>query len=201
MTAVIRLATENDAEQIQAIYAPVVCGTATSFELEPPTVVEMSRRIAETLPQFPWLVCEDGGRVLGYAYASKHGARAAYQWSVDTSVYIHSEMHRRGIGRALYRSLLPLLAVQHYYNAYAGIALPNPGSVGLHEAIGFRSVGVYREVGYKLGAWHDVGWWSLSLQAKPPTPPPPLSATEARTLPQWQTALAAGAALLHVGEK
>jgi phosphinothricin acetyltransferase len=198
MTAILRLATENDAEQIQAIYAPVVRQTATSFELEPPTVAEMRRRIVETLPQFPWLVCESGGRVLGYAYASKHRARAAYQWSVDTSVYIHAEMHRRGIGRAMYRSLLPILAVQNYYNAYAGIAMPNPGSVGLHEAIGFRAIGVYREVGYKLGAWHDVGWWYLSLQPKTPTPPPPLSTKDAQTTPQWQTALAAGASLLHV---
>ncbi|HTZ21645.1 MAG TPA: arsinothricin resistance N-acetyltransferase ArsN1 family B [Opitutaceae bacterium] len=198
MTAIIRPATENDAEQIQAIYAPVVRQTAISFELEPPTVAEMRRRIAETLPQFPWLVCAGGGRVLGYAYAGKHRARAAYQWSVDTSVYIHAEMHRHGIGRALYRSLLPILAVQNYYNAYAGIALPNPGSVGLHEAIGFRALGVYREVGYKLGAWHDVGWWCLSLQPKSPTPPPPLSAKEAQAKPEWRTALAAGAALLHV---
>jgi len=198
MTAIIRLATENDAEQIQAIYAPVVRETAISFELEPPTVAEMRQRIAETLPQFPWLVCEGGDRLLGYAYASKHRARAAYQWSVDTSVYIHPEMHRRGIGRALYRSLLGILALQKYYNVYAGIALPNPGSVGLHETVGFRSVGVYREVGYKLGGWHDVGWWYLSLQPKTLTPPPPLSAKEAQAMPQWQAALAAGAALLHV---
>ena len=197
MTAIIRLSTENDAEQIQAIYAPVVRGSATSFELEPPTVAEMRRRIADTLPQFPWLVCENGGRVIGYAYARKHRARAAYQWSVDTSVYIHPEMHRRGIGRALYRSLFPLLGLQNYCNAYAGIALPNPGSVGLHEAVGFQPVGIYREVGYKLGAWHDVGWWYLSLQPKTPAPPRPLDTKEAQTMPQWQTALAAGAALLR----
>jgi len=174
MTSVIRLATERDAEQIQAIYGPIVSQTAISFEAEPPTVEEMRRRIGETFGHFPWLVCEQQEKILGYAYSSKHRPRAAYQWSVDVSVYIHAEARRMGVGRALYGSLFQILRLQGFYNAYAGIALPNPASVGLHESLGFTLVGVYHEVGYKLDAWRDVGWWELSLRPKTVPPEPPL---------------------------
>ena len=194
----IRLARQEDAAQICAIYEPVVRETAISFELEPPATEEMARRMDDTLIQHPWLVCVRHDEVLGYAYASQHRSRAAYQWCVDTSVYIRADVHRRGIGRALYGSLFPLLALQQYYNAYAGIALPNPGSVGLHETVGFRPVGVYREVGYKLGRWHDVGWWVLLLQPKSATPQPPIPLGTARQNPGWPAALATGLSLLRI---
>jgi L-amino acid N-acyltransferase YncA len=197
METAIRLADAEDAEQIRAIYEPIVLRTAISFELEAPTVEEIGRRISNTLLNRPWLVCDRAGEVLGYAYAGHHRERAAYQWSVDASVYIKPDFHRRGVGRALYRSLFELLALQRYYNAYAGIALPNPGSVGLHESVGFRPVGVYREVGYKLGSWHDVGWWFLQLQPKPPSPLPPIPLAEARTDSGWPAALAAGQRILR----
>ena len=106
----------------------------------------------------------------GYAYASRHRDRAAYQWSIDVSVYVRADAHRRGIGRALYAALLRIVVAQGFYNAYAGITLPNPASVGLHESFGFRPVGMYRRVGHKLGAWHDVGWWALDLQPRPASP-------------------------------
>src|SRR5919199_3326619 len=141
--AISRLATERDAEQIAAIYAPNVTETIISFELEPPDAEEMRRRITGTLERFPWLVCEREKRVSGYAYASAHGSRAAYRWSVDVSAYVHEGERRSGVGRALYTSLFSLLSLQGFYNAYAGITLPNPASVGLHEALGFRPVGVY----------------------------------------------------------
>jgi phosphinothricin acetyltransferase len=175
---VIRLATEGDAAGVQAIYAPEVVETVISFELEPPSVAEMGRRIRETLPTYPWLVFEEEGRVLGYAYASAHASRAAYRWSVDLAVYIGRGARRRGVGRALYASLIRVLARQGYYNAYGGITLPNPGSVALHEAMGFEPVGVYRAVGWKFGAWRDVGWWALALATRPPVPaePRPLAA-------------------------
>ena len=118
--------------------------------------------------------------VLGYAYASRHRDRAAYQWSIDVSVYVRADAHRRGIGRALYAALLRIVTAQGFYRAYAGITLPNASSVGLHEAMGFRPVGVYRAVGYKLGAWHDVGWWDLALAAAGPAPPPPRSVKTTR---------------------
>jgi L-amino acid N-acyltransferase YncA len=192
MTAVIRLVCEEDAEQIAQIYAPFVKDTPVSFELEPPTPSQMRQRVNQVLECLPWLVCESAGHVMGYVYASPHRSRPAYQWSVDVTVYIHQGHHRSGVGRALYTSLFQLLRLQGFYNAYAGITLPNAASVGLHEALGFEPVGIYRAVGYKHGAWHDVGWWHLPLLAHtaPESDPKPLSAiceTEA-----GQTALAAG---------
>jgi len=170
ITSLIRLAGEHDAEQIQAIYSPIVRQTATSFEAIPPTIDEMWQRLVETLADLPWLVCERQGTILGYVYAGKHRARAAYQWSVEASAYVHVGAHRMGVGRALYTSLFKILTLQGFYNVYAGITLPNPASVGLHEATGFKPIGVYKAVGYKLNAWHDVGWWHLSL--RPTTVPP-----------------------------
>jgi phosphinothricin acetyltransferase len=198
MSAAIRLATTHDAEQIQAIYAPIVRETAISFELVPPTVDEMRQRIAKTLEHLPWVVCAQGGEVLGYAYASAHRSRAAYQWAVDVSVYIHAAARRSGVGRALYTSLFTLLALQGFFNAYAGITLPNPGSVGLHEATGFRPVGVYRAVGYKLGAWHDVGWWQRTLQEHTLSPAPPTALQHIGPAATWETALTAGLTCLRL---
>lgn len=160
----IRTATLDDAAAVAAIYAPMVQHTTISFETEPPDEAEMRARIEKTLATLPWLVAEDAARsVCGYAYAGKHRERAAYQWSVDTTVYVREDMRGRGVGRALYGGLLPLLAELGYFQAFAGIALPNAGSVGLHEAMGFEAIGVYRNVGYKHGAWRDVGWWQKSL--------------------------------------
>jgi phosphinothricin acetyltransferase len=191
MNATIRPATPQDAAGILAIYTPIVRGTAISFEVEPPTVPEMQQRIGHTLLNFPWLLCERQGDILGYVYASQHRARAAYQWSVDVSVYIHADWHRSGIGRGLYTALFSLLHRQGFYNLYAGITLPNDGSVGLHEALGFQPVGVYRSVGFKFGVWHDVGWWQLALRAGSHTPDPP---TSFDTVRQYPTALNAAQA-------
>jgi L-amino acid N-acyltransferase YncA len=197
MSAVIRLATPDDARGVQEIYAPVVRETAISFELEPPTVEEMQQRIIKTLAQMPWLVCEHGGDILGYVYACQHRTRPAYQWSVDVSVYVHANARRSGVGQALYRSLFALLILQRFYGVYAGITLPNPASVGLHESLGFQPVGIYRAVGYKLGAWHDVGWWQLALQESVIPPEPPSDLRTIRTSPAWDAALASGLLLLR----
>jgi phosphinothricin acetyltransferase len=167
----VRVATGDDAAAIAAIYAPVVRDTPISFELEPPDVATMRQRVLDTLKVRPWLVCERGGEVIGYAYAASHRERAAYQWCVETSVYIAASARRQGVGRTLYAELLPILARQGYVHAYAGITLPNPASVGLHEALGFEPVGVYRAIGFKLGAWHDVGWWDLPLGSSRPGKP------------------------------
>lgn len=162
----VRDARGDDAAAIAAIYAPVVRDTPISFELEPPDAAAMRQRVLDTLERRPWLVCEREGEVVGYAYAASHRERAAYQWCVETSVYIAESARRQGVGRTLYAALLPLLARQGYVHAYAGITLPNPASVGLHEALGFRPIGVYQAIGFKLGAWHDVGWWDLTLPAR-----------------------------------
>jgi L-amino acid N-acyltransferase YncA len=120
-------------------------------------------RIANYCTSHAWLVAESGGKVAGYAYGSPHRERAAYASSCDVAVYVDPAHSRRGIGRALYEALLPALANRGFHAAFAGIALPNDASVGLHEAIGFTPVGIYREVGWKLGQWRDVGWWQRLL--------------------------------------
>ena len=169
----IRVATGEDASAILAIYAPNVTQSYISFELEPPTLEEMRSRILGTLATHPWLVLDGERGLAGYAYASAHRERLAYQWSADVSCYVHPEARRRGVGQALYRALLRALAGQGYCNAYAGIALPNEASVRLHESVGFTPVGVYRGVGYKQGAWRDVGWWHCRLGELPGNPAPP----------------------------
>ena len=199
MAARIRLADERDAAAIAAIYRPVVEDTAISFETIAPDQQEIALRVADTLRTYPWLVCDRDGQIAGYAYASKHRVRAAYQWSVDTSAYVAPEFWRQGVGGGLYRSLFAILAAQGFVNAYAGIALPNPASVGLHESVGFRPVGVYRSVGYKLGAWHDVGWWELRLRPLEsfPAAPVEMSAIQARS--DWASLLAEGQSAIRDG--
>lgn len=164
LVANIRAATLADAEAIAGIYALYVKETAISFELVPPDAAEMATRIAKILPTYPWLVCELDGRVIGYAYGSRYAERAAYAWSVTVGIYVARGTHRRGVGRALYAALLATLRLQGYHAVFGGITLPNPSSVGLHEASGFKPVGVYREAGFKFGTWHDVGWWGLTFE-------------------------------------
>ena len=161
----IRPATPADAAAVQAIYASVVAHTPISFETEPPSVAEIERRIAATLARWPWFVGEDeAGRVAGYAYAGAHKERAAYRWAVDVAVYVREDCRGRKVGQRLYRHLLSVLAALGYHQACAAITLPNAASVALHESVGFRPVGVFRAIGFKLGAWHDVGCWQCELQ-------------------------------------
>jgi phosphinothricin acetyltransferase len=171
----LRLAEPEDAAAIAGIYAPYCTAAITSFEEQAPDDAEMAARIANTLRQYPWLVAVDGGAVAGYAYASRHRDRAAYRWAVDVTAYVHDGWQRRGVGRRLYGALLAVLRTQGYYRAYAGIALPNPASVGLHEAMGFEPLGIYRGIGFKLGEWRDVGWWELRLQEQAAVPVEPRS--------------------------
>jgi L-amino acid N-acyltransferase YncA len=171
----LRLVEADDAAAITAIYSPIVAGTAISFELEPPTVSQMRERIEKTLITLPWLVSIDSAaQISGYAYASQHRERPAYQWSIDTTVYIRDDSRGLGIGKRLCSALIEILKRQGYCQAFAGIALPNEGSVALHEALGFSALGVYRRVGYKLGAWRDVGWWQKTIQS--PVSPGPILA-------------------------
>ena len=163
-----RPATEADAPAIREIYAPIVLDTHTSFETEVPAAAEMARRIRTTTATHPWLVAEDEGQVFGYAYAARHMERAAYAWSVTVSVYVADSLQRGGVGRALYERLFGILLRQGVYNAFAGITLPNEASVGLHRAMGFEPVGVYPRAGFKLGAWHDVGWMGRALREPAP---------------------------------
>ena len=172
-SANIRPAAEADAGAMLGIYAPVVLETAISFELEPPTLTEFQGRIRNTLTTTPWLVCEIGESVSGYAYAGPYRTRPAYRWSAETTVYVHTDFRRRGVGRALYSSLFACLRVQGYVGAYAAITLPNPASVALHERMRFTHLGTFCNVGFKLGRWHDVGWWQRALRSSPADPDPP----------------------------
>jgi L-amino acid N-acyltransferase YncA len=189
MTA-IRLATLADAPALARIYAPYVEDSCISFEAVAPDAAEMAARWRAVAPIAPWLVLEDGGEVAGYAYAARHRERAAYRWAVDVSVYIDGRHHRRGAGSALYRALLAMVTAQGFYLAHAGITLPNAGSVGLHEALGFRLVGIYGDVGWKHGAWRDVGWWRLPLRAPDGAPDEPRPTKAMANDPAWVAALA-----------
>ena len=192
----IRLATEADAAACLAIYAPVVEGTPISFELEPPSLEEMRRRIRSTLERTPWLLAEDGKAGWGYAYAGPFRARPAYQWTTEATVYVHSGHRGKGVGKALYTALLATLRAAGYRSVVGGITLPNPASVALHEGLGFRSVGAVKAAGFKFGGWHDVGFWQLVLRGdEVPDGPPRLVASLVGT-PEWEAALRAGARLL-----
>jgi phosphinothricin acetyltransferase len=153
-----------DAEPCAAIYAPYVTDTAISFETEPPSPAQMGERIAAAARTHAWLVLEDDGRVVGYAYGLPFRTRAAYRWACEVSVYLERDHRRRaGGGRALYDRLLTRLAERGYRTALAGMTLPNAASEGFHRALGFEPVGIYRRVGYKRGAWHDVAWAQRTL--------------------------------------
>jgi L-amino acid N-acyltransferase YncA len=162
----------RDAAACARIYGPFVTDSAASFEERAPTPDEFEQRIERVSKTYPWLVAEDQGRVVGFAYGCSHRERGAYRWAADTSVYVAPAQHRRGLGRALYGELLPLLVRQGLHVACAGITLPNAASVALHESLGFRPVGVYRRIGFKHGTWWDVGWWELELR-EPGTPTEP----------------------------
>jgi phosphinothricin acetyltransferase len=169
----LRLALPTDGERLAAIYAPAVADRTTSFELTPPDAAEMARRVSALTARTPWLVLEENGRVVGYAYASPHRDRPAYQWSVEVSAYVDAAAHRAGHGKTLYTALFDILTAQGFVNAYAGITLPNPASVGFHKAMGFEEIGIYKGIGYKFGRWHDVIWMHRLLAPKRPNMPPP----------------------------
>lgn len=173
----LRLATADDAAAIASIYAPYVTASAVSFETEAPDEAEMRARIAAGGALYPWLVTGEGDRLLGYAYATAFRARRAYRFTVETTVYLDQAAQGRGIGRALYAALIPLLEAQGFTQAIAAITLPNDSSVRLHEALGFAQAGVYRDVGFKLGEWRSVGLWQrpLARQTDSPAEPRPFA--------------------------
>jgi len=160
----IRPARSEDAAACAAIYRPYVTDNWVSFELDPPDAAEMARRIAAYGEAFGWLIAEAAdGAVLGYAYACSHRSREAYSTSVDVAIYVAPEAKGRGVGRALYEQLFDGLRARKFHAAFAGIAIPNPASEAIHKAMGFTLVGIYREVGWKMGGWRDVGWWQRLL--------------------------------------
>ena len=187
----MRLARETDAEALLAVYAPYVHETSVTFELIPPTVEEFRERVCTTLKRAPWLLAEENGCVIGYAYGGTFRARPAYQWSAEVSVYLTPAAQGRGLGRALYLALFDLLRAQNYCTALAGITLPNAPSVRLHEKLGFTYIGAYHSVGFKHGNWHDVGWWELPLRERP-AHPAPLRLLAELTPAEWESAFKKG---------
>ena len=171
---IIRLANKNDASAILDIYKPYIEDTSFTFETEIPALVDFQKRIDDYLENWPWLVCEDHGKITGYAYGTKHRERKGYQWCVESSIYIHDDYLQRGIGKALYEALLEILKQQGYRNVYAVINLPNDRSVKFHEKCGFTFFSLYPNVGYKLGEWKNVGWWQKKLNEYNSEPAPPL---------------------------
>lgn len=171
----IRPASRGDAAAVAAIYAPFVTGSIVSFETEPPSAGEIAGRMAAGGGLYPWLVAEEAGEVVGYAYAAAFRARPAYRFAVETSVYLRRGAEGRGFGRALYEPLLAIAEAQGFTQAIAAITLPNDASVALHERLGFAPAGAYRKVGWKMGRWLDVGLWQRPLAAAGEAPAEPRS--------------------------
>ncbi len=169
----VRLFEDKDTAHILNIYAHYILNTTITFETEVPSLNIFNERIKHIISTYPWIICEYGDEILGYAYACKHRERSAYKWSVDVSVYLRPEYTGKGIGKILYSSLINILKFQGFINAYAGIALPNMSSVGIHEKFGFVQVALYKNVGYKFRQWIDVGWWWLQLSTYPEFPAVP----------------------------
>jgi L-amino acid N-acyltransferase YncA len=181
----IRIAHTDDAAAVHDIYIPSVLEGVATFETELPGVEAMRERIVGRLRQYPWLIWEEDGRVLAYAYASRFRERAAYDWIAETSIYVHADARRRGIARRLYAVLLDAMTLQGLNQAVGVITLPGEVSVAMHEAMGFTPAGVWRSSGYKLGQWWDVGVWQKELQT-PETPPRPvLSFENLRQTREW----------------
>lgn len=196
MSATIRLATEHDAAAMLDIYAPVIRDTAISFESAPPTEHEFRERIRQCLLKWPWLACELGGRVAGYAYATTFRPRTAYDWTAESAIYVHSDFRSQGVGRGLYTSLFACLRLMGIVNVFAGTTLPNEASVGLHRACGFTPAGLSHKIGFKFGKWHDVAWWECVLGEHAVPPAPLMALSELIGTPAWAEALQTGVATM-----
>jgi len=174
----IRLAIPSDAPAILGIYGPFILNTSFTFETEVPGSEIFAKRIMSYLADWPWLVCEIGGELAGYAYATRHRERAAYQWCVESSVYVRDNYGQKGVAGALYAALFDILTFQGCRNVYAGITLPNDKSVAFHKKFGFTPFAEYKNVGYKLGRWSTVSWWQLRIGEYSDNPAAPLKFPE-----------------------
>ena len=171
----VRLATPSDAASILSIYAPYIEHTSLTFETVTPSKKDFAERIRTYLDNWPWLVAEHDGIIIGYAYASRYRERTAYQWCTEVSVYIDEAFQQRKTGYALYNCLFEILRQQGFRNIYAVINLPNEKSVSFHESMGFTWFATFEQVGYKLGKWKNVGWWRKTVNdfgSEPQAPVP-----------------------------
>ena len=170
----IRTANPFDAAAMLAIYAPFIRESGITQETGVPSVADFAARIEKGLAGFPWLVYEEAGVPVGYAYASRYRERAGYRWNVEVSVYLHPGYYGKGLARRLYDALFALLIIQGYINAYAVITLPNEQSIRFHTRYGFEYFATYKKVGFKLGSWHDVGWMQYAIQPAETSPAEPV---------------------------
>jgi len=189
---VIRSAKLEDAEGILEIYTPFILHTPVSFETEVPDIEAFRQRMVQYQEYLPWLVCEIDNNITGYAYATSHRQRTAYDCSKELSVYVHPNYRQRGVATGLYSAILEILKLQGVTNVLAGIALPNPESVGFHERFGFKLVGIYHNVGYKLNRYYDVGWWELPFGTNSKPHVKPIPAGELDNTTTWQKAIKNG---------
>lgn len=183
---IIRLAQKEDVQQMLNIYAPFILNSGITQETEIPSTEDFAGRISSTLAERPWLVCEINNEIAGYAYAGKHRERKGYQWCTESSVYVNPQFYRYGVANVLYTALFEILKLQGYVNVYAVITLPNERSVAFHENFGFRYLTTYKKIGFKLGQWHDIGWWELQVNPSMQNPADPVkfSMLDAKTLSQ-----------------
>lgn len=170
----IRNITNSDIIQVLRIYKPFITGSGVTFETSIPAIEEFEKRIDAYTMFFPWIVADDNGVIAGYAYASKYRERVAYQWVAEVSIYMNPGYTKQGIAAKLYKALFEILQLQGIYKVYAVITIPNNESIGFHEKMGFKWFATYKNVGYKNGKWHDVGWWEYNLQDAVDNPQAPL---------------------------
>lgn len=170
-----RLVQYHDVPAILHIYEPYVLETSITFEFTPPSLEEFLSRVRTISAEYPYLVCLDKGRIVGYAYAHRHMERAAYQWNAELSIYLEQGYHGRGIGRKLYSALIEILRLQNIRNVYGCVTSPNEKSERLHEALGFTKLGVFHNAGYKCGKWHDVSWYEKAISPYGLNPEPWIS--------------------------
>jgi len=194
----ISLVKDSDALPILNIYRPIVESTAISLEYNAPSLQSLKKRMVDALDLWPWLVFRDGEKLAGYTYAGAFRQRPGYKWSTELSVYVALGHQKKGIATALYTSLIAILSIQGYRNAYAGITLPNPTSVSFHQSVGFKHIGTYQKVGYKLGKWHDVGWWALTIQNHLVDPELPLPISKLKDTQIFNEAISAGLHLVKL---
>jgi phosphinothricin acetyltransferase len=180
----IRFVKENDAPAILEIYKPYVLHTAITFEYDVPAIDEYLEWIKVNTSEYPWLVCTLNEKIVGYAYASKFRYRTAYQWSPESTIYLSPDAQGKGIAGVLYRTLFSILELQGYFNVYAGVAIPNAKSEGLHLALGFKEIGVFENIGYKLGKWHNTRWFQLKLKEHTEQPESPLKVDSIKHRPE-----------------
>lgn len=154
-----QISVETDAEACLKVYEPYVLYTPITFDYQVPEVKEFRSKIQDTIIEYPWLVCLKNNQIEGYAYASRHRYKTAYQWSVESTIYLTEQLQGKGIGSILYKTLLALLKIQGFYNVYAGVTVPNKKSELLHSKLGFEELGIFKNIGFKTGAWHDVKWF------------------------------------------